>query len=324
MKRAVRVKRLYQGAHAVMRQRMRTMQGHYVANQPALEGFNPQFTVGFGTAWLTGIDTADTTPPPAVGIGELTDETADVEGWMAAARQQTQSLFYYVGQAFPGKAGMLTQYGQHLYEQARKKHEQMRALLALALVSATRDQVALAAKGFGADKLAALGLLATDLTTSVTSQEQQKGENVDSTDDYQEIQNLAYSPGQAVSEAAKILFADDYGKLELFRLGDGPGPTTETHRLDLAVNETKTAEFATALVAPVQLRLHLVNAELDQKLYIGRSTTPDGPAAKTITLDKTNNNAVLPVADLGPDGQYLCVTNAGTVVTTVEMSVEPA
>lgn len=224
MKRAATVLRHYSDADAIMRQRMRTMHKHYEANQAAFQKLNPEFDKEYGAHWLAALDVADTTPPGAVRVGELKEDTADVTDVMEDTQQAVQTVFYYVGRAFPHNAGRLDQYGRRTYTAARDNHDKMRTLLQTAFASATRDQAELAAKGYDATQLAALGALVTQLATTNTTQEVTKGTNTEGSDHYVTVQNLAYGFGQEVSAAAKVQFADDAATLDLFRLGSPAAP----------------------------------------------------------------------------------------------------
>ncbi|MBD2724172.1 hypothetical protein [Hymenobacter armeniacus] len=213
------VVRHYSQPDAAMRQNMRTMHGHYLTHQAKFQAFNPDFDADFGTEWLAALDLADTTPDHTVRAGELKEDTAEVEDVMVRAQRAAQTLFYYVGRAFPHNAGRMAAYGRNTYDAARDSHDKMRTLLQTAFAAATRDHAALAAKGYTAAQLAALGTLAEELTAANTDQEMRKGTNTEGRDHYVTVQNHAYGYGQEASAAAKLLFAEDKATLNLFRLG---------------------------------------------------------------------------------------------------------
>ncbi len=225
MKRPTAVLRHYSQPDATMRQDLRTMHGHYLAHEAAFQKFNPEFDAAFGKDWLAALDLADTTPDHTVRVGELQEDTAEVETVMEQAQRALQAVFYYVGRAFPHNAGRLATYGRSTYDAARDNHDKMRTLLHTAFTSATRDAQALEAKGYTKAQLAELGRLADELTTTNTTQEVTKGTNTEGTDHYITTQNLAYGYGQEVSAAAKVLFVEDKATQGLFRLSSGgPGP----------------------------------------------------------------------------------------------------
>ena len=227
MKRPTAVLRHYSQPDATMRQDQRTLHGHYRANEAAFQKFNPEFDAAFGKDWLAALDLADTTPDHTVRVGELQEDTAEVETVMEQAQRALQAVFYYVGRAFPHNAGRLATYGRSSYDAARDHHDKMRSLLHTAFTSATRDAQALEAKGYTKAQLAELGRLADELTTTNTTQEVTKGTNTEGTDHYITTQNLAYGYGQEVSAAAKVLFAADKTTQSLFRLSsDGHAPGT--------------------------------------------------------------------------------------------------
>ncbi|UOQ99185.1 hypothetical protein MUN81_06735 [Hymenobacter sp. 5317J-9] len=229
MKKSTQVLRHYSQPDAAMRQNMRTMHGHYLTHQAKFQAFNPDFDADFGTEWLAALDLADTTPDHSVRTGELQEDTAEVEDVMVQARRAAQTLFYYVGRAFPGNAGRMAAYGRNTYDAARDHHEKMRTLLASAFAAATRDHAALAAKGYPAAQLDELNTLAQELTATNTAQEMKKGTNTEDRDHYVTVQNHAYGYGQEVNAAAQQLFADDKATQKLFRLsGDGSGGSPDT------------------------------------------------------------------------------------------------
>ena len=225
MKKPTTVLRHYSQPDATMRQDMRTMHGHYLTNAAAFQAFNPEFDAAFGSDWLAALATADTTPDHTVRLGELKEDTAEVDTVMERAQRATQAVFYYVGRAFPHNAGRLATYGRSRYDAARDNHDKMRTLLQTAFTAATSDHAALAAKGYTAAQLAELGSLVQELAITNTTQEMTKGTNTEGTEHYITTQNLAYGYGQEVSAAAKVLFADDKTTQALFRLSSG-GPNT--------------------------------------------------------------------------------------------------
>ena len=212
--------RQYDQPDSEMRQRMRTMHGHYLADVAAFTAFNPTLTPAFGTQWAAALDAADQATSGTTLRGNLKQDTQTVETLMDQARTQVQMLFYYVEQAFPNNPGRLDQYGKPQYAAARQSHDKMRTLLATALTSATRDQAALAPHGFGPDKLAALTEVTQNLSRADTDQEIRKGTNTEGADAYVQLQNAAYAFGQQVSRAAKVAFAQDPVKQRLYRLSD--------------------------------------------------------------------------------------------------------
>lgn len=215
--------RQYAGPDSEMRQRQRTMHGHYLTDLAAFTAFNPTFTAAFGTQWEAALAAADQATSGTTLRGDLKEDTQTVETLMDHARTQVQQLFYYVGQAFPNNAGRLDQYGKPQYPSARQNHHKMRALLSAALASATRDQAALAPHGFGPDKLAALAEVTQGLERADTDQEIRKGTNTEGSEQYVRLQNAAYAFGQQVNRAAKIVFASDAVKQRLYRLADSAG-----------------------------------------------------------------------------------------------------
>lgn len=221
MKKATEVLRHYSQPDATMRQDMRTMHGHYLTHQAKFQAFNPDFDQDFGDEWLAALDLADTTPDHTVRTGELKEDTAEVEDVMVRAQRAAQTLFYYVGRAFPNNAGRMNTYGRKTYDAARDNHEKMRTLLQNAFAAATRDHAALAAKGYSAAQLQALAALAQELTEANTDQEMKKGTNTEGRDHYVTVQNHAYGYGQEANAAANQLFVDDKATQKLFRLGEG-------------------------------------------------------------------------------------------------------
>jgi hypothetical protein len=228
MKKSTEVLRHYSQPDAAMRQDMRTMHGHYLTHQAKFQAFNPDFDADFGAEWLAALDLADETPDHTVRTGELKEDTDEVEDVMVRAQRAAQTLFYYVGRAFPNNAGRMNTYGRKTYDAARNNQDKMRTLLQNAFAAATRDHAALAAKGYTAAQLAELGALAEELTSANTDQELKKGTNTEGRDHYVTVQNHAYGYGQETSVAAKVLFAADKATRDLFRLGgDAPDAPTK-------------------------------------------------------------------------------------------------
>jgi len=321
MKRATAVLRHYAEPDAAMRQHQRTMQAHYVAHEAAFRAFNPEFDAEFGTHWLAAIDLADATPDNTVRVGELKEHTAEVTDVMTQAQGAVQTLFYFVGRAFPHNAGRLDQYGRRRYAAARDSHDQMRTLLQTAFASATRDHAALAAKGYSAAQLAALGTLVTQLADTNTTQEVAKGTNVEGTDHYLTVQNLAYGFGQEVSAAAKILFAADAATRQLFRLGSPAPAGHETHELTVAPEDAASVLLATALTAASRLHLRLAVPQPGQEATVGRVVAADDKMLTSVTLTAAISELDLTAAALGAAGQYVQVQNNGPTAVRVEITV---
>lgn len=205
-----------------MRSRMRTMHGHYLTDAAAFAARNPELGGTFGADWLAALAAADKAPNVDTRRGLLTEDTAAVGSGMDEARRVVQAVFYYVEQAFPGNKGRLTQYGKARYAKAAKDPEEMRLLLDQAAEAAERDKKELATKGFSAQQLAELKALADNLDAVDTEQEMQKGLNQEGTDDYVRLQNTAYSFGQRLNKAARLVFPDNATRRQLYRLSDAP------------------------------------------------------------------------------------------------------
>ncbi|MBF9238261.1 hypothetical protein I2I05_12725 [Hymenobacter sp. BT683] len=321
MKKATAVLRHYSEPDATMRQSMRTMHEQFTAHQATFQAFNPEFDAAFGPDWLAAIDLADTTPDHTVRVGELMEDTAEVQTVMAQAQSALQSLFYFVGRAFPKNAGRLATYGRTTYEAARDNHDKMRTLLQTAFTSATRDHTELAAKGYGAAQLAALGTLVTQLADTNTTQEVKKGTNTEEHEHYLTVQNLAYGFGQEASGAAKVLFADDKATRDLFRLSGRAASGRETHELTAAPNGVAAVAFTTPLVATTRLHLRLAVPKAGQSATVGRVLAAGDAPTLTVTLsDEISEMDVL--ADLlGAPGQVLIVQSGGNYPVRVELEV---
>ena len=324
MQTAAEVTRHYSEPDAAMRQRMRTMYEHFITRQAAFQAFNPDFDVDFGPEWLAALNTADTTPDHAVRVGELKEDTAEVATVMTQAQRAIQTVFYYVGQAFPGNTGRLDTYGRRSYVAARDNHDKMRTLLQTAFASATRDHLALAGKGYDAPKLTALGDLVGALTETNTTQEVQKGLNTEASDHCITVQNLAYGFGQEASAAAKVLFADDAATLDLFRLGPAAASGPEHHELTVAADTFKTLDFSTPLPATTALHLRLAEPQFGQQAIVGRVEVAGSPPAVFVTLTPGLSEMDVLAPTLGLEGQVLAVYNQGEGPVHIEISVLPA
>jgi hypothetical protein len=214
-------RRAYNESDADMRARMRTMHGHYLSDAAAFAAVNPELGGTFGAEWLAAIAAADKAPNVDVRRGTLKEGTTVVGSEMARARSTAQSVFYYVEQAFPKNPGRLSQYGKDRYRKAYNDPEEMRLLLDMAAEAAGHDQVALAAKGFGAQQLADLQALADQLDTVDTQLEMQKGTNQEDTDGYVRVQNAAFGYGQRLNKAARLVFPTNAIRRQLYRLNEG-------------------------------------------------------------------------------------------------------
>jgi hypothetical protein len=320
MKEATIVLRHYSSSAAAMRQDMRTMHAHYLTHQAAFQAFNPEFDAAFGTDWLAAIDLADTTPDNTVRVGELMEDTAAVQDAMTRAQQAVQSLFYFVGRAYPHNAGRMATYGRSSYETARNSHDKMRTLLQTAFASATRDKTDLAAKGYTAAQLAALGALVAELADTNTTQEVKKGTNQEGTAHYLTTQNLAYGYGQEVSAAAKVLFAQDAATLKLFRLRGPAAPARETHELTVAPQDVATVLLATPLADTTRLHLRLAVPQPRQEAHVGRIEA-GGRLGPYVVLTPGLSELDATALELGPAGQTLLVANTGSGTVRVEITV---
>ncbi|GAB3872870.1 hypothetical protein GCM10028824_23760 [Hymenobacter segetis] len=322
MKKATTVLRHYSSSAAAMRQDMRTMQAHYLSHQAAFQAFNPEFDAAFGTDWLAAIDLADTTPDNTVRVGELMEDTAEVASAMAQAQGALQSLFYFVGRAYPHNVGRMATYGRSNYETARNSHDKMRTLLQTAFASATRDKTDLAAKGYTAAQLATLGTLVTELADTNTTQEVKKGTNQEGTDHYLTTQNLAYGFGQEASAAAKVLFAADAATLKLFRLSGPAAPAgPETHELTVAAGALGSVLFSTPLLATTRLHLRLAVPQPAQVALVGRVLAAGNSLRAHATLTTSGSELDTTAEALGPDGQWLEVFNDSDTPVRVEIAV---
>lgn len=316
-KKAKKVVRAYVENDARMRQRMRTMQGVYETQKALFEALNPKvFTPTFGTRWLTALDTADEAVPGMVRVGELKEETEDVNATLAAAGAMAQRVFYYVGEAFPGRASKLTAYGQPRYEKARNSQPLMRALLETLIGRAKADKTALAAVGFGPALQTQLAELSEQLTLDETSQEDKKGLNTGDGDAYIETQNAAYAFGQAAYKAAQQLFGADASQLARFRLGEPARPRAEVRTLTLQPGERRSILIKGALLNTSALRLTASPGQV----RVLRSPDATDPATSGGRLLPDQKTLRVTAWALGADGQHLVVVNEGSQRATLRVS----
>ena len=317
--------RAYNSADDVMRQRQRTLREHYVANENAFRGLNPMvFDATFTPLWDARQEAAEAAQPGSVRAGILHEETKAVSTKLDECRAALKRLFYAAGQAFPGNAGRLNQYGKNRYEAARKNPPAMITLLDLALDAASRpaDALALATYGWSAADTLSLGTLGLSLTAAATTQQTQKGTGVEEGQSYVGLQNALYRCGQQVSLAAKTLYADDFAKRQLFDLTEGgPAHPAEDHEVTVKPGQQKTVLFTTPLDGVAGLHLLLSVPRAGMRAEVGRIKEPTDTPPHLVPLTREQRSRDVRINELGPVGQLLLVRNVGEHAVRVVLRV---
>jgi len=280
--------RKYRKPDSLMLQQAQVMQQFFLEDSDTFSAFDPLFTPDYGTRWLSAITVADNLLTDVAVVDRIQVLSQDLYELLLDSRDGFQSFIYFVKKVWPDNAAMYELFGLDKYNLSRRTVMRMYELLQIAH-SAAEDPLykpQLIAAGCTQASITALLDLSVSLSDKNIEQEKLKRLRRVRTVERINAMNAVWEFMVQVSEAAKIVFAANQARIDLYMLypeaPEGKPKYAGTGELDGTVTDTAGAPVLNA-------RIELLETELETvSTANGEFTLDDVPAgiyAVQVTAD---------------------------------------
>ncbi|MFZ4412522.1 MAG: hypothetical protein ACOYOV_05520 [Bacteroidales bacterium] len=146
--------------------------------------------------------------------------TQDMNDLMVSARDQLQTIYFYVERAYPGNKAVISYFGKDQYEAARKLPQKLVDLLLKAKDASEKPEYKPNLEGKGATQalLDDLKNIADKLKAKTIEREVYMSGRKLTTQNRNKILNKIWESMSAVNEASKLIYKNDYAKQQQYLL----------------------------------------------------------------------------------------------------------
>jgi hypothetical protein len=204
----------------LMIEQSQTMHGNFVEDISIFQAKAPYLTSEYAAEWQTDINTANTVISDTYLVDQLQVVTQDLMKIQDDARNHFQSLMFYVKRVFHDNKAIQNLFGLDKYRLVRNNTNRFIDLLQQAYRTCTNQkyQELIVIEGFSAENIEYLNTLAIDLHQKNIEQEDIKNQRPVSTQERIVLLNKSWKRMVEVNEASKIVFMDNYAKLQQYLL----------------------------------------------------------------------------------------------------------
>jgi len=204
----------------LMIEQCQTMHDNFVADISSFQAKIPNLTSEFATGWQTEIDDANTVISDTYFVDQLQVVTQDLLKMQQDARDHFQTMAFYIKRAFKGNEAVQNLFGLDKYKSARRTTNRTIDILQQAYRSCSNPKYneLIVSEGFTSENIEKLNTFATNIHQKNIEQEDMKNQRPVSTQERIIILNKPWNRMVEVNEASKIVFMDNYAKLQQYLL----------------------------------------------------------------------------------------------------------
>lgn len=216
MKESLKEKRDFNKNDNLMIEQCQTMHDNFVGDVSSFQAKIPYLTIEFATEWQAEINAANTVISDTYLVDQLQVVTQDLLKIQDDARDHFQNMVFFVKRAFKGNKAVQNLFGLDKYKSSRDNTNKIIDLLqqAYRACSDTKYNALLVSEGFSAENIEQLNTFANNLHQKNIEQEDMKNQRPVSTQERIAVLNKAWKRMIEVNEASKLVFKDDYAKLQ--------------------------------------------------------------------------------------------------------------
>jgi hypothetical protein len=321
--------RSFNCAGVTVLQLARTLHGHGLRHQAALETVDADLNAAWWAALLAATEAAEVQPATAMRQGQRQERTQIRNAALAEARPLLQDAFFYAAKAYPTTPNAADLLGRRACTAASTNPLPFNAALQAAALQVAARQADLVGGGMPAARVAELLRLAAVAQAGIATALATPGQDAVATAGGVAVLNALWALLGQVQRAAEVAFRGQPATQRLFRLY-APGPEAGV----------LTAEAARA-TGPGRRVLRLASHLSAGRLLSLTVAAPAGPVRVALLLHPADADAApapglllattlshrphrLRADALGPAGaQYLLVENALGEKATVRVRVLP-
>ncbi len=204
----------------LMIEQNQTMHDNFLEDIGIFQVKVPNLTSEYAAGWQTDIDAVNNVISDTILVDELQVVTHDLLIIQDDARNHFQALLFYVKRVFHDNKAIQNLFGLDKYRLVRNNTNRLIDLLQQAYRTCTNQkyQDLIVSEGFSAEDIEKLNTFANDLHQKNIEQEDMKNQRPVSTQERIVILNKAWARMVEVNEASKLVFMDDYAKLQQYLL----------------------------------------------------------------------------------------------------------
>jgi len=278
--------RKYRKPDSLMLQQAQVMQQFYLEDADTFSAFDPLFTLDYGTSWLSAITTADNLLSDVAVVDRIQVLSAELYALLLDSRDAFQSFTYFVKKVWPDNAAMYELFGLDKYNLSRRTVLRMYELLQIAHSVAEDPDYKPRLLTAGCTQASITGLLTLSVSLNDKNIEQEKLKRLRRVRTVERINamNAVWEYMVQVSEAAKIVFAANQARMDLYMLypeaPEGKPKYTGTGELDGTVTDATGAPVLNA-------KIELLETEYETLSTANGEYTLDDVPAGTYTVRVT-------------------------------------
>lgn len=309
--------RTYNTTDAQMLSFSRVVHANYTTDLANFTAFDADLDAGVGIDLLTAIDAAEDFSSDAQLIDVVAQATLDLEAKMKECRDFFQGMKYFIEKAFPNKPGTWNEFGYNDYRDSRNVQTRMIQFMFDLHETATKYSNALTGVNLPGVQITLIQTLATQLQTLNTAQEKLKGARFTASNDRVILLNDCWGKVQNIRNAAKTLYANNWGKWQLYLLpwgGEGQ-PPTQPEEITGTVPYNETVNIVVPDLLPESV-LTLTNIGAVALRFCGGEVSDVDCGVDGVVLNTGDSQAVA-LQDIAPVGSTPAFLNVSNTVGPV-------
>jgi len=230
--------RLFNGSDASFISFVEYRRGTIEADYASFTAFHPKFNEEYKSRLFELLDKASNTKSDNVYIDEQTEANQQLDDQANVCRRVFQAAKFFIEEAFPNKPRIHNQFGFNDYQSKTATPERLYVFMTDFYEVAKTYSAELIANQFTAEKIENIKVERDKLKQLEIAYNNKRMERGDAADNRVVILNELYEMLASIFRAAKVIFANDSKKLELYKFPVKTS-TKETETVDNEVEATQ-------------------------------------------------------------------------------------
>ncbi len=210
----------YTKTDSTMLEQGQGMYDNLMENLPVFTAKYPSIDAAFALKFKTTIDDATDVPHDRVLVEEISDDSAQMEKFMADGKSVFMDLIIIARMAFPNNPTMINRFGLPEYEEYSSIHTKFPIILDQAHDMANDPIIKplLIAKGMTVASIANIATVSENIKAENKLLFSEKKKRIPNTQDRIMKYNAVWAFMVQISECSKILFSDNWAMYHMFLL----------------------------------------------------------------------------------------------------------
>lgn len=209
--------RLFNGSDASFISFVEFRKGTIEADYPSFTAFHPKFTPMYKLHLFELLDRASNTKSDSVYIDEQTEAAQLLEDQANVCRRVFQAAKFFIMETFPNKPRIHNQFGFNDYQTKTTTPQNLYAFMTDFYTVAQKYSAELSANQFPDEKIENIKVERDKLKQLEVAYNDKRMERGNAADSRIELLNKIHEILATIFRAAKVIFADDAKKLDLYK-----------------------------------------------------------------------------------------------------------